>query len=125
MIAPETPFSNAFGLNHLVSGLSRIGQKFPAFSARDLCNFAVSYLFDKKTPLSLRSHALAVTLPGFAGEEYLPLPRSKGGAFPFLLTLGGCPTASANVSQGQRCSLETQEITENWHLDRFRAHDNY
>jgi hypothetical protein len=36
-----------------------------------------------------------VTLPGFAGEEYLPLPRSKGGAFPFLLTLGGCPTASA------------------------------
>jgi len=36
-----------------------------------------------------------VTLPGFAGEKCLPLPRSKGGAFPFLLTLGGCPTASA------------------------------
>jgi len=62
--------------------------------------FAVTYVFDKYTPLSLRSDALAVTLPGFAGEEYLPFPRSKGGAFPFLLTLGGCPTASANVAQG-------------------------
>ena len=58
---------------------------------KDLC-------FPKFTPLSLCSHALAVTLPGFAGEEFLPLPRSKGGAFPFLLTLGGCPTASANVA---------------------------
>jgi len=28
-----------------------------------------------------------VTLSGFAGGEYLPLPHSKGGAFPFLLTL--------------------------------------
>ena len=70
----------------------------------------MTYVFDECTPLSLCSDALAVTLPGFAGEECLPLPRSKGGAFPFLLTLGGCPTASANVAQGQRCSLETQEI---------------
>jgi hypothetical protein len=53
--------------------------------------YAVTYLFDKSTPLSLCSDALAVTLPGFAGEECLPLPRSKGGAFPFLLTLGGAP----------------------------------
>jgi len=56
--------------------------------------------------LSLCSDALAVTLPWFAGKECLPLPRSKGGVFPFLLTLGGCRTASANVAQGQRCSLE-------------------
>jgi hypothetical protein len=53
--------------------------------------FAVTYVFGKSTPLSVRSDALAVTLPGFAGEECLPLPRSKGGAFPFLLTLGGAP----------------------------------
>jgi hypothetical protein len=46
-VVPETFISNAFGLNHLDSGLSRIGQEFPAFSTRDLCNFAVSYLFDK------------------------------------------------------------------------------
>jgi hypothetical protein len=52
--------------------------------------------------LSLRSHALAVTLSGFAGGETLPFPRSKGGAFPFLLTVDGCPTASANVAQGQK-----------------------
>jgi hypothetical protein len=51
----------------------------------------MTYIFYKYTPLSLRSHALAVTLPGFAGEECLPLPRPKGGAFPFLLTLGGAP----------------------------------
>jgi hypothetical protein len=74
--------------------------------------FPVAYVFNKFTPLSLCSHALAVTLPGFAGEECLPLPRSKGGAFPFLLTLGGCPTASANVAQGQRCSLESQRSPE-------------
>jgi hypothetical protein len=36
-----------------------------------------------------------VTLPGFAGGEFLPLPASKGRVFPFLLILGGTPTASA------------------------------
>jgi len=50
-----------------------------------------------------------VTLSGFAGGEYLPLPASKGLAFPFLLTLDGYPTSSANLAHGQRCSLETQE----------------
>jgi hypothetical protein len=30
-----------------------------------------------------------VTLSGLAGGEYLPLPASKGLAFPFLLTLEG------------------------------------
>ena len=79
--------------------------------------FAVTYVFDKYTPLSPRSDALALTLPGFAGEECLPLPRSKGGAFPFLLTLGGCPTASANVAKGQRCLLETKETLVRFTLD--------
>ena len=35
------------------------------------------------TPSSLRFHASEVTLSGFAGGECLPLPASKGPAFPF------------------------------------------
>jgi len=53
-----------------------------------------------------------VTLSGFAGGEYLPLPASEGPAFPFLLTLDGYPTSSAIYAQGQRCSLKIQEIPE-------------
>jgi len=34
---------------------------------------------------------------GFAGGEYLPLPASKGLAFPFLLTSMGAPLLSANL----------------------------
>ncbi len=52
------------------------------------------------TLISLRSLALALTLSGLAGGEYLPLPRSKGGVFPLLLILDGSPNASANVPQG-------------------------
>ncbi|UCH01055.1 MAG: hypothetical protein JSU78_03655, partial [Deltaproteobacteria bacterium] len=37
---------------------------------------------------------------GFAGGEYLPLPRSKGGAFPFLLTSMGAPLLPANFRSG-------------------------
>jgi len=33
--------------------------------------------------LSLRFNAFEVTLSGFAGGEYLPLPPSKGPPFPF------------------------------------------
>jgi hypothetical protein len=51
--------------------------------------------FSRGTLLSLRSYPLAVTLSGFAGGEFLPLPASKGRAFSFLLTLDGTPTASA------------------------------
>jgi hypothetical protein len=40
---------------------------------------------------SLRSQAHAVTLSAFAGGEFLPLPHSKGAAFPFLLILEGSP----------------------------------
>jgi len=42
-----------------------------------------------------------VTLSGFTGGEYSPLPRSKGAAFPFLLTLGGCRTAPSNFARRQ------------------------
>jgi len=34
---------------------------------------------------------------GFAGGEYLPLPASKGLAFPFLLTSVGTPLLPANL----------------------------
>jgi len=37
---------------------------------------------------------------GFAGGEYLPLPASKGLAFPFLLTSVGTPLLSANLRPG-------------------------
>ena len=63
--------------------------------------------------MSLRFSTSEVTLSGFAGGEYLPLPTSKGLAFPFLLTLDGYPTSPANFAHGQRCSLETQETPHN------------
>jgi len=44
------------------------------------------------------------SLSGLAGGEYLPLPASKGLAFPFLLTLDGYPTSPAIYAQGQRFS---------------------
>jgi hypothetical protein len=47
--------------------------------------------FQYVTPLFLCFNASEVTLSGFAGGEYLPLPASKGPAFPFLLTLDGSP----------------------------------
>jgi hypothetical protein len=53
-----------------------------------------------------------VTLPGFAGGEYLPLPASKGPAFPFLLTLGGYPTFPANFAQEQGLSPKIEESIE-------------
>ncbi len=56
--------------------------------------------------MSLRSYALALTPSELAGGESLPLPGSKGRAFPFLLALDGCPTASADVAQEQEGLLE-------------------
>ena len=50
--------------------------------------------------ISLRSLALALTPSGRTGGEFLPLPRSEGGVFPFLPALDGSPNASANVPQG-------------------------
>jgi len=47
--------------------------------------------FSSGSLLSLRSQAHAVTQSGFAGGEFLPLPRSKGAAFPCLLILEGAP----------------------------------
>ena len=46
---------------------------------------------------------------GFAVGEYLPLPRSKGGAFPFLLTSMGTPLFCANFVQKQRVLSKQKE----------------
>ncbi len=77
--------------------------EFPEFLKRVISNLLMFHnnfeSFDW-TLISLRSHALALTLSGLTGGESLPLPRSKGGAFPFLLALEGSPNASANVPQG-------------------------
>jgi len=71
------------------------------------------------TPLFLRFNASEVTLSGFAGGEYLPLPTSKGPAFPFLLTLDGYPTSPADCAQKQRSPSEkTQETPENFSIDK-------
>jgi hypothetical protein len=53
----------------------------------------------------LHFQGFTVTLSGFAMGEYLPLPRSKGGAFPSLLTLGGCPAAAAKFVQKHQLLL--------------------
>jgi hypothetical protein len=66
----------------------------------------------KRTPLSLRFSPSEVTLSRFAGGEYLPLPASKGPAFPFLLTLDGDPTSPGICAQEQWCSLRTPETPE-------------
>ncbi len=58
------------------------------------------------TPLFLRSNTSEVTLSGFTGGEYLPLPASKEPAFPFLFTLDGYPTSPADYAQKQRSPLK-------------------
>jgi len=68
-----------------------------------ICKYSkvIPHLSEEEDPLSPRFKAFAVTLSRFAGGEYLPFPRSKGGAFPFLLNLGGYPTAPSNFARGQ------------------------
>ncbi len=58
------------------------------------------------TPLFLRFKTPEVTLSGFTGGEYLPLPASKGPVFPSLLTLDGYPTSPADCAQKQRSPLK-------------------
>jgi hypothetical protein len=72
----------------------------------------INHNLRRTNPLSLRFNASKVTLSGFAGGEYLPLPTSKGPAFPFLLTLDGYPTSPANFAQGQRLSPRMLEQSE-------------
>ena len=79
-----------------------------------------SKYFMGEKPLSLRSNASKVTLSGFAGGEYLPLPASKGPAFPFpsaaLRTSSAhprwYPTSPTTYAQGQRFSPNIHEIPE-------------
>ena len=62
-----------------------------------------------ENPCPFASPAFEVTISGLAGGEYLPLPASKGLAFPFLLTLDGYPTSPAIYAQGQRFSPRIKE----------------
>ena len=55
--------------------------------------------------------ASEVTLSGLAGGECLPLPVSKGPAFPFPLTLDGYPTSPADFAQEHRPSPENPRIS--------------
>ena len=68
--------------------------------------FIVYFIFDKGTPLSLRFSPSEVTLSGFAGGEYLPLPASKGPAFPFpsaaLRTSSAHPRWGPHLSRNLR-----------------------
>jgi len=61
---------------------------------------ATQKVFWWENPLSLRFNTSGVTLSGLAGGEYLPLPVSKGPAFPSPLTLDGYPTPPADFAQG-------------------------
>ncbi len=69
------------------------------------------------TPISLRSLALALTLSDLAGGEYLPLPRSKGGVFPFLLALDGSPTLPQASLRDMRVH-KTEETPRKQFLDK-------
>ncbi len=46
---------------------------------------------------------------GFAGGEYLPVARFKGGAFPFLLTSMGTPVLPADFRSKKWVFLKIQE----------------
>jgi len=63
--------------------------------------------------LFLRFNASKVTLPGFAGGEYLPLPGSEGLAFPFRSVepfglsssaLSSPPKGSGSKTHDEACS---------------------
>ena len=77
-------------------------------------NFVGKQIFQEVIPLFLHFNAFEVTLLGFAGGEYLPLPASKGLVFPFLLTLDGYPTSPANYVQEQGNHPENQETPGKW-----------
>jgi hypothetical protein len=61
-------------------------------------------------------NASEATLSGLAGGEYLPLPVSKGPAFPFLLALDGFPTSPADFAHGQPCSPKVRQLRKNFWL---------
>jgi hypothetical protein len=54
---------------------------------------------------------------GFAGGEYLPLPRSKGGVFPFLFTSMGTPLLPADFHSETMGFLKIQETSSLFSID--------
>jgi hypothetical protein len=86
--------------------------EFPEFHRVYFHNLFIIYqalFFSSENPCPFASPAFEVTPSGLAGWEYLPLPASKGLAFPFLLTLDGYPTSPAIYAQGQGFSPEIKE----------------
>jgi len=86
---------NRIQLKQILRGSQGVCQEeFPHF-AKDMSHKPQISLnifeFSNGNLLSLHSQAHAVTQSGFAGGEFLPLPRSKGAAFPCLLILEGSP----------------------------------
>jgi len=70
------------------------------------------------TPLFLRFNASKVTLSGFAGGEYFPLPASKGPAFPFPLTLEGYPTSPPDSLRNNGVPLEKSGNSSSLSVDK-------
>jgi hypothetical protein len=60
-------------------------------------DFSSEFMCCEWNPLFPRFKASAVTLSGSQVGNALPLPRSKGGVFPFLLTSMGAPLLPANI----------------------------
>jgi hypothetical protein len=86
--------------------------EFPEFYRVYFYNLFIIYqivFFISESPCPFASPAFEVTLSGLTGREYLPLPASKGLAFPFLLTLNGYSTSPAIYAQGQRFSPKIKE----------------
>jgi len=65
-----------------------------------------------------------MTLSGFAGGECFPLPASKGLAFPFLLTLDGCPISPGICAQEQWCSPKKSRNSKKLALERPKGTRN-
>jgi hypothetical protein len=74
---------------------------FPDFFVEISVTIRFYIEFLVKRSRASRPFALTVTLLGFAGGEFLPLPRSKGAAFPSRSPATGSPTVSARVAHRQ------------------------
>jgi len=97
--------------------------EFPEFSRKYFHNTMISLIIQHflSEPLYPFAHCFRSDPIGFAGGEYLPLPASKGLAFPFLLTSMGTPLLPANFAQRQRGSLKSQETPVKKNIDKNKG----
>jgi hypothetical protein len=100
-------------LENSVKGFSE--KEFPHILRAISYNFLISTNlpgFRTGNRLPLRSHALAVTLSGFAGGEFLPLPGSKGRAFLLPAHARWVPHRFHKIAHGQ-------QVPRKWGNSRF------